>query len=192
MKKKIISIICTDLTEYLSLSIIFFFIILYVFFSYKNTRFDLTSDKRYTLSTSSIEIIKSINTPVNFEIFLSGDLPPGMRYLKSEINRIMMDVKDYNNKNIKYQFIDLDNFNDIEKNLYIDRLVSNNINPTDLVYNTEKGRIIKRIFPGILITSNDKEESILLFIAIDLLKYSTASSFLPLFDRDSPIKFNEL
>ena len=162
MKKKIISIICTDLTEFLSLSTIFFFIILYVFFSYKNTRFDLTSDKRYTLSTSSIEIIKSINTPVNFEIFLSADLPPGMRYLKSEINRIMMDVKDYNNKNIKYQFIDLDNFNDIEKNLYIDRLVSNNINPTDLVYNTEKGRIIKRIFPGILITSNDKEESILL------------------------------
>lgn len=162
MKKKIISIICTDLTEFLSLSTIFFFIVLYVFFSYKNTRFDLTSDKRYTLSTSSIEIIKSINTPVNFEIFLSGDLPPGMRYLKSEINRIMMDVKDYNNKNIKYQFIDLDNFNDIEKNLYIDRLVSNNINPTDLVYNTEKGRIIKRIFPGILITSNDKEESILL------------------------------
>ncbi len=162
MKRKLISIIFTDSNKFLSLSTIFFFIILYVFFSYKNIRFDLTSDKRYTLSTSSIEIIKSINTPVNFEIFLSDDLPPGMKYLKSEISRIMIDIKDYNKENIYYQFIDLDNFNDQKKNLYIDKLISNNINPTDLVYNTEKGRIIKRIFPGILITSGDKEESVLL------------------------------
>ena len=162
MKRKLISIMLTDSKKFLSLSTIFFIIILYIFFSYKNTRFDLTSDKRYTLSTSSIEIIKSINNPVNFEIFLSGELPPGMKYLKSEISRIMIDIKEYNKENIYYQFVDLDNFNDQEKNLYIDKLISNNINPTDLVYNTEKGRIIKRIFPGILITSGDKEESILL------------------------------
>ena len=162
MKRKLISIMLTDSKKFLSISTIFFIIILYIFFSYNNTRFDLTSDKRYTLSTSNIEIIKSIKTPVNFEIFLSGELPPGMKYLKSEISRIMIDIKEYNKENIYYQFVDLDNFNDQEKNLYIDKLISNNINPTDLVYNTEKGRIIKRIFPGILITSGDKEESILL------------------------------
>ena len=162
MKNKIFSIILNDLTKFFSLSTIFFFFILYIFFSYKNTRFDLTSDKRYTLSTSSIKTIKSINTPVSFKIFLSGDLPPGMRYLKSEINRIMIDIKYHNKKNISYQFIDLDNLSDNEKNLYIDKLISKNINPTDLVYNTEKGRIIKRVFPGILINSGNKEESILL------------------------------
>jgi len=162
MKKNFVSLILTDLTKFFSLSTIFFFVILYIFFSYKNTRFDLTSDKRYTLSTSSIKIIKNINAPVNFQIFLSGDLPPGMKYLKSQINRIMMDIKDHNKKNITYQFIDLDNFSNKEKNSYIEKLISNNINPTDLVYNSEKGRIIKRIFPGILINSGDKEESILL------------------------------
>ena len=162
MKNKIFSIILNDLTKFFSLSTIFFFFILYIFFSYKNTRFDLTSDKRYTLSTSSIKTIKSINTPVSFKIFLSGDLPPGMRYLKSEINRIMIDIKDHNKKNIKYEFVDLDNLSDNEKNLFIDKLISKNINPTDLVYNTEKGRIIKRVFPGILINSGNKEESILL------------------------------
>ena len=162
MKKKIISIIINDLTKFFSLSTIFSLLIIYIYFSYKNIRFDLTSDKRYTLSSSSIKTIKSINDPVNFKIFLSGELPPGMKYLKSEINRIMIDIKDYNKKNIKYEFVDLDNLSDNEKNLFIDKLISKNINPTDLVYNTDKGRIIKRIFPGILINSGDKEESILL------------------------------
>ena len=162
MKIKIFSIILDDLTKLFSASTILFLLILYIFFSYKNTRFDFTSDKRYTLSTSSIKTIKSINNPVSFKIFLSGDLPPGMRYLKSEINRIMIDIKDHNKKHISYQFIDLDNLSDKEKNSYIDKLISKNINPTDLVYNTDKGRIIKRIFPGILINSGDKEESILL------------------------------
>ena len=162
MKKKIISIIINDLTKFFSLSTIFSLLIIYIYISYKNIRFDLTSDKRYTLSSSSIKTIKSINDPVNFKIFLSGELPPGMKYLKSEINRIMIDIKNYNKKNIKYEFVDLDNLSDNEKNLYIDKLISKNINPTDLVYNTDKGRIIKRIFPGILINSGDKEESILL------------------------------
>ena len=76
---------------------------------------------------------------------MSGELPPGMKYLKSEINRIMIDIKDHNKKNIKYEFVDLDNLSDNEKNLFIDKLISKNINPTDLVYNTDKGRIIKRI-----------------------------------------------
>ncbi len=162
MKKKIISIIINDLTQFFSLSTIFSLLIIYIYISYNNIRFDLTSDKRYTLSSSSIKTIKSINDPVNFKIFLSGELPPGMKYLKSEINRIMIDIKNYNKKNIKYEFVDLDNLSDNEKNLYIDKLISKNINPTDLVYNTDKGRIIKRIFPGILINSGDKEESILL------------------------------
>ena len=162
MKKKIISIIINDLTQFFSLSTIFSLLVIYIYISYKNIRFDLTSDKRYTLSSSSIKTIKSINDPVNFKIFLSGELPPGMKYLKSEINWIMIDIKNYNKKNIKYEFVDLDNLSDNEKNLYIDKLISKNINPTDLVYNTDKGRIIKRIFPGILINSGDKEESILL------------------------------
>ena len=162
MKKKIISLILNDLNKFFGLSTILSLLIIYIYFSYKNIRFDLTSDKRYTLSSSSIKTIKSINDPVNFKIFLSGELPPGMKYLKSEINRIMIDIKDHNKKNIKYEFVDLDNLSDNEKNLYIDKLISKNINPTDLVYNTDKGRIIKRIFPGILINSGDKEESILL------------------------------
>ena len=162
MKKKIISLILNDLNKFFGLSTILSLLIIYIYFSYKNIRFDLTSDKRYTLSSSSIKTIKSINDPVNFKIFLSDELPPGMKYLKSEINRIMIDIKDHNKKNIKYEFVDLDNLSDNEKNLYIDKLISKNINPTDLVYNTDKGRIIKRIFPGILINSGDKEESILL------------------------------
>jgi ABC-2 type transport system permease protein len=48
-------------------------------------RFDLTSDNRYSLSPVSREMVAGIENPVEIEIFLAGDLEPGLRKLQQEI-----------------------------------------------------------------------------------------------------------
>ena len=146
---------------FLPVSIIFL-ILFYTFSSKEQIRFDLTNDKRYSISSSSIEIIKKLENPVKFQIFLSGDLPSGMSYLKSSIDRIMIDIQYYNKENVTYEFIDIDDLENDEKSLIIEKLLSYGINPTDLVYNSDKGRVIKRIFPGILLNTGSKTEGILL------------------------------
>ncbi len=144
------------------LMIILFFVMIYTLSSMKKIRFDLTNDKRYSLSKSSISIIKRIKNPVKFEIFLSGDLPSGMMHLKSEIFRKMVDIQNYNKSNITYEFINIDALDDDKKKVMIEKLLLNGINPTDLVYNSNQGRVIKRVFPAILINSGSKTETILL------------------------------
>ena len=86
---------------FLPVSIIFL-ILFYTFSSKEQIRFDLTNDKRYSISSSSIEIIKKLENPVKFQIFLSGDLPSGMSYLKSSIDRIMIDIQYYKKENVTF------------------------------------------------------------------------------------------
>ena len=72
-------------------------------FIYK--RFDLTQDKRYTLSNSAKETIANIDTPIFIDIFLKGDLPPEFSKLKVETKQILEEFEAFNS-NIKFKFID--------------------------------------------------------------------------------------
>lgn len=72
-------------------------------FIYK--RFDLTQDKRYTLSNSAKETIANIDTPIFIDIFLKGDLPPEFKKLKVETKQILEEFEAFNS-NIKFKFID--------------------------------------------------------------------------------------
>jgi gliding motility-associatede transport system auxiliary component len=72
-------------------------------FVYK--RFDLTQDKRFTLSEAAKTTIASVDTPMAIDIFLDGKLPSEFRRLKIEAEQLLKEFSAYNS-NIKYQFID--------------------------------------------------------------------------------------
>ena len=72
-------------------------------FIYK--RFDLTQDKRYTLSNSAKETIVNIDTPIFIDVFLKGDLPPEFKKLKVETKQILEEFEAFN-PNIKFKFVD--------------------------------------------------------------------------------------
>ena len=52
--------------------------------SFVYTRFDLTSEKRYTLSDTSKEILKNLDDYVYFRVYLEGDFPAGFKKLRKE------------------------------------------------------------------------------------------------------------
>ena len=52
-------------------------------------RFDLTKDKRYTLSNTSKDLIKDIDAPLIIDMFLEGDFPSEFRLLRSETKQIL-------------------------------------------------------------------------------------------------------
>lgn len=72
--------------------------------SYFYKRFDLTQDKRFTLSTEAKEIIDPINSPVIVDVFLKGEFPSEFRRLQSETNQLLEEFSAYNS-NIKFKFI---------------------------------------------------------------------------------------
>lgn len=70
-----------------------------------STRLDLTAEKRYTLSPSTLNVLKSVNKPLTFEVYLEGDFPASFRQLQHETRFIIEEFRKVNPK-IDFKFID--------------------------------------------------------------------------------------
>jgi len=79
-------------------------ILLNVFGNYFYKRFDLTQDKRFTLSEEAKQIVDQVNSPMIVDIFLKGEFPPEFKRLQSETEQLLDEFSAYNS-NIKFEFI---------------------------------------------------------------------------------------
>ena len=136
--------------------------------SYFFHRFDLTKDKRYTLSSASLNIIKQVQNPLYVKIYLQGDLPAEFKRLQSETRDLFEEFQAYN-KNIVFEFVDplenQDESMDIIKELYLKGLTPINITVDD------KGKQSQAmVFPWAIAVYNNKE------VNIPLLKNSMGAS----------------
>jgi gliding-associated putative ABC transporter substrate-binding component GldG len=68
-------------------------------------RFDLTQDKRYTLSETTEGILKQVESPVFIDIFLDGKFPGSIKKLQDETRQLLEEFS-AQNENINFQFID--------------------------------------------------------------------------------------
>lgn len=80
-----------------------------IFGNYFFKRFDLTKDKRYTLSESTLNIIETVDSPLYVDVFLEGKFPPEFKRLQTETKQLLEEFSAYNS-NIIFQFV-----NPIEK-----------------------------------------------------------------------------
>ena len=68
-------------------------------------RFDLTQDKRYTLSAASLNVIKEVSSPIVVDVFLIGDdFPSEFKRLQRETKQLLEEFS-ANNSNIIFHFI---------------------------------------------------------------------------------------
>ncbi|WP_339702249.1 gliding motility-associated ABC transporter substrate-binding protein GldG [uncultured Marixanthomonas sp.] len=80
------------------------FIIVNVVSSYVYKRFDLTQDKRYTLSEAAKETIATAKSPIVIDVFLKGNFPAEFNRLQAESKQLLEEFSAYN-PNIKFEFI---------------------------------------------------------------------------------------
>ncbi|MEL0456595.1 gliding motility-associated ABC transporter substrate-binding protein GldG [Flavobacteriaceae bacterium SZ-1-7] len=116
-------------------------------------RFDLTSDKRYTLSESAINIIKDIESPIIVDVFLEGeDFPSEFRRLQKETQQLLEEFA-AQNKNIVFHFINpLEEESTKEQN--IQQLTQRGLTPMQLSVQ-ESGKSSQAvIFPWALASYN--------------------------------------
>ncbi|PAM91497.1 gliding motility-associated ABC transporter substrate-binding protein GldG [Flavobacterium sp. IR1] len=121
-------------------------------------RFDLTKDKRYTLSATSLQIVKQVKDPLSIKIYMQGDLPADFKRLQLETKQLLEEFQSYNN-NIAFEFVDpLENkaeSMDIVKSLYQKGLTPINITVDD------KGKQSQAmVFPWAVAVYDDKEVNI--------------------------------
>src|SRR5436305_3766160 len=93
-------------------SIIFYFFILLVIvlINYAGSVFhfrkDLTEEKRYSLTSTTRDILRNIKQPVSIIVFLKGDFPTEFRSLANRTQEFLSLLKETAPAKISYQFID--------------------------------------------------------------------------------------
>ncbi|RED22737.1 protein involved in gliding motility GldG [Flavobacterium cutihirudinis] len=121
-------------------------------------RFDLTKDKRYTLSQTSLNIVKQVKNPLSIKIYMQGELPADFRRLQQETKQLLEEFQAYNS-NIVFEFVNPmeneDESMEIVKSLYQKGLTPVNITVDD------KGKQSQAmVFPWAVAVYNSKEVNI--------------------------------
>ena len=147
-------------------------VVLNIIGSFVFTRFDLTSEKRYTLSPTTKDILNDLDDYVYFKVYLEGDFPAGFKKLRRETKEMLDEFRAYS-KYIDYEFINpAESGNDAEIRETYNQLYQAGLNPTDLnVQNSDGSSKQMVIWPGALVSYRNNTE-----IAIDLLENQIGQS----------------
>jgi ABC-2 type transport system permease protein len=124
-------------------------VLLNVISSFMFTRFDLTSEKRFTLSKPTKDMLKNLNDVVYAKVYLEGEFPSGFKRLRNSTKEMLDEFRVYAGENLQYEFIDPSSSVDIkERNQLYQQIASLGIQPTNLEVKEDGGTSQKIIFPG--------------------------------------------
>lgn len=118
-------------------------------------RFDITEDKRYSLSENTIALLEDedrMKDRIFLKIYLDGDLPADIKKIRNAIREKLDEFKVYAGDKIQYEFIDPNGEDDEDYNIEVQKnIYSEGISPTDIQI-TQSGQVeVKTIWPGALI-----------------------------------------
>ncbi|EJF99114.1 gliding motility-associated ABC transporter substrate-binding protein GldG [Flavobacterium sp. F52] len=121
-------------------------------------RFDLTKDKRYTLSPTSLGIIKQVQNPLSIKIYMAGDLPADFRRLQQETKQLLEEFQAYNS-NIVFEFVDpLENEDESEE--LTKSLFQKGLTPVNITVDDKGKQSQAMVFPWAVAVYNNKEVNI--------------------------------
>ncbi len=129
-------------------------------------RFDLTAEKRYTLSEETRMILRNLEDIVYIRVYLEGDLPVGFSRLNTAIRELLDEFRVYAPQNLQYEFIDPAEDPDpqIRRNLF-NQLYGIGLQPTNVQVRAKDGSTSQKIvFPGAVISYKEAD------VAVNLLK----------------------
>ncbi len=73
-------------------------------------RWDMTSEKKYSLSAPTLSLLKNIEEPITIDILLTGEFPAVFRKLQNSTTDLLTDMKAYAGSKLKIQFTKADAF----------------------------------------------------------------------------------
>jgi ABC-2 type transport system permease protein len=123
-------------------------------------RFDLTSEKRYTLAESTRALLKGIDEEMYVKVYLQGDFNPSFTRLRNETKEMLDEFRAYSDNHIQYEFITPgedqtpDQATGLERQLYEKGIV-----PEEVTVRGKDKTTQTRIWPGAIISYRGKETS---------------------------------
>lgn len=131
-------------------------------------RFDLTADKRYTLSETSLAIVSEVKEPLYIDVFLEGEFPGEFKKLQTETQQLLEEFK-AQNSNVIFQFV-----NPLEeeeqRDATIQSFLERGLTPVNVTVNDKGQQTQEVVFPWAVATCGNRS------VKVPLLKNMMGAS----------------
>ncbi|RYJ44849.1 putative gliding motility protein [Flavobacterium beibuense] len=126
--------------------------------SYLFKRFDLTQDKRYTLSEATLNLIDQIDEPLYIDVLLDGKFPGEFKRLQTETRQLLEEFKAHNS-NIIFQFENpLENEDNMQEDMRM--LYSRGLTPISVTVDDKGKQSQEVVFPWAMVNYGTKTSKV--------------------------------
>jgi len=134
-------------------------------------RYDLTEDKRFTLSKPTLNVLKHLKNDIYIQVYLDGEIPIPLKRLKRSVGEILDEFRIASGRKIDFEFINPSAGKDAkQRETLYQSLVNKGLSPVNLqAGDNEGGSTQKIIFPGMIVNYNGIE------VPVNFLNNSTPS-----------------
>ncbi|MFI5171787.1 MAG: gliding motility-associated ABC transporter substrate-binding protein GldG [Chitinophagales bacterium] len=166
-------------------------------------RFDLTQEKRFSVSEPTKTLLKSQDDILFIRVYLAGDLTPNLKRLQQSTTELLDQFKNYGGENIQYDVFDPFGIPDENnQNEFIKQLEEKGIFSVQFFESATDEASVKYIFPFVSVHYKDQEISFPLIdrgtmplpltpdsdpsVSISLLEYNLTKSIRQITEKDRP------
>jgi len=110
-------------------------------------RYDLTEDKRFTLSAPTRNVLSHLKNDIYIQVYLDGEIPIPLKRLKRSVGELLDEFRIVSGRKIEYEFINPSAGKDIKQreSLY-QALAKKGLIPIDLHASDAEGGSTQKIF----------------------------------------------
>ena len=164
----------------LSLIVLGILAVLNFFFLRHFYRIDLTQDKRFTLTSSTKEVLGNLDDLINIKLYFTKKLPPYLVNLKGDITDVLDEFQAYAGGNISVTFIDPTDNPAMQQELRFMGIPQIQLN----IIEKDQAQLTN-IYLGMAIFYADKKEIIPFISSTSNLEYDLTSKILKLTSTES-------
>lgn len=122
-------------------------------------RWDLTSEKRFSITAATKKVLRNLDDIVYFRVYLDGNLPAEFRRLRNDVREMLDEFRAYSDR-VQFEFIDIaaQTGDDPEAlRQYYRMLSEKGLEPAQIQMRAGDGTSQRVIFPGALVSFKEKE-----------------------------------
>jgi ABC-2 type transport system permease protein len=129
-----------------------------VVIQFVHLRYDLTAEKKYSLSPSTKKMLKELKDVVVFKVYLEGDMPAGFKRLRQGTRDLLTEMRAYGGKNIQFEFIDpITGKNGEERKAILNELLAKGLAPANVKTGKANEQKLTMVFPCAIAVFGGKE-----------------------------------
>lgn len=144
-------------------------------------RWDVTQDKEYTLSKSTIELLKALDEPVTVKAYFSENMPPDISKVKRDFKDLLIEYSRRSKGKVVYSFINPNESTEKET-----EAMQSGIQPVVINVRDKDQMKQQKAYLGALIQMGDKKEPIPFMQPGSPMEFALSSAIKKLSVKDKP------